>query len=268
MLAAIRGDEDIPEAAARVVLSLDGFHVLLRPGERPIGITADDDGHKGHWREASCGTVTFLDSDGGPLHTISSGWMPEHLKGTVKKWLSDAFRVIMEKRPDLTSVGAADGAKDNWSFLSGQEIVDFYHATTYLSKVSEHAVSKVDWYEEWRSVLLEEDEGVDSVLGAIGDLCNRSGGEGGIGNDLELLQRAPRPDAVCGSETPWPTDWIGPCGGRQQDPCRRADEEVGNALEHGRWSSHTGYSLVDQIGSFRPIMGIYGGRIEEEGSCQ
>lgn len=41
----------------------------------------------------------------------------------------------------------------------GEEIVDFYHATTYLSKASEHAVSKVDWYEEWRSVLLEEDNG-------------------------------------------------------------------------------------------------------------
>ena len=112
----------------------------------------------------------------------------------------------MEKHPDLTSVGTADGAKDNWSFLSGQEvaaeIVDFYHATTYLSKASEHAVSKVDWSEEWHSVLLEEDKGVDSVLGAIWDLCNRSGGKGVIGDDLEFLQRAPRPDAVCGSETP------------------------------------------------------------------
>ena len=180
-LADIRDDEDIPEGAESVVLSLDGVYVLLRPGEHPIGITGDD-GHKGNWREASCGTVTFLDGDGEPLHTISSGWMPEHLKGTLKKWLSDEFNVIMEKRPDLTSVGAADGAKDNWTFLSGQEvdeeIVDFYHATTYLSKVSEHAVSKDEWYGKWRTILLEEDNGVDRVLGAIRGLCNRAGDEG------------------------------------------------------------------------------------------
>ncbi|MCY4184286.1 MAG: hypothetical protein OXC82_13155 [Rhodobacteraceae bacterium] len=181
-LADIRGNEDIPEDAASVVLSLDGVDVLLRPGENPIGITGDDDTeHKGNWREASCGTMTFLDGRGEPLHTTGSGWMPEHLKETLKKWLSDGFKVIMTKRPDLTSVGAADSAKDNRSFLSGQEvteeIVDFHHATTHLSKASGHAASKEDWYGEWRSVLLEEDNGVDRVLGAIEDIWNRSGDE-------------------------------------------------------------------------------------------
>ena len=50
----------------------------------------------------------------------------------MRTWLSDGFKVIMEKRPDLTSVGAADGAKDSRMFLSGQEvdgeIVDCHHA--------------------------------------------------------------------------------------------------------------------------------------------
>ena len=179
----IRIGEDIPESASSVVLSLDGVYVLLRPGEHPIGIAGDDDdGRKGNWREASCGTVTFLDGDGDPLHTISSGWMPEHLKGTLKKWLSDEFEAIMRKRPDLTSVGAADGARDNWSFLSGlevtEEIVDFYHATTYLSDASEHAASKDSWYGKWRSILLEEDNGVDRVIGAIRGLYNRARDEG------------------------------------------------------------------------------------------
>ena len=178
-LADIRCNEDIPGGAASVVLSLDGVYVLLRPGERPIDITGeDDDGCKGNWREASCGTVTFLDSEGEPLHTISSGWMPEHLKETLKTWLSDAFEAIMKKRPDLISVGAADGAKDNWTFLSGQEvneeIVDFSHATTSLSEASAHASSKDVWYGKWRSILLEEDNGVDRVLGAIRGLRNRA----------------------------------------------------------------------------------------------
>ena len=88
----------------------------------------------------------------------------------------------MRKRPDLTSVGAADGARDNGSFLSGlevdEEIVDFYHATTYLSAASEHAASKDAWYGKWRSILLEEDNGVDRVIGAIRGLYNRACDEG------------------------------------------------------------------------------------------
>ena len=180
-LSDIRRNADIPEGASSVVLSLDGVYVLLRPGEHPIGMTVDD-GHKSNWREASCGTVTFLGDEVAPLHTISSGWMPEHLKGTLKIWLSDAFEAIMRKRPDLTSVGAADGARDNGSFLSGlevdEEIVDFYHATTYLSAASEHAASKDAWYGKWRSILLEEDNGVDRVIGAIRGLYNRACDEG------------------------------------------------------------------------------------------
>ena len=132
--------------------------------------------------EASCWTVTFLDGDVEPLHTISSGWMPEHLKGTLKQWLTDEFETIMRKHPDLTSVGVADGAGDNWTFLSGRildaEIVDFYHATAYLAKASEHAASKDGWYVKWRRILLEDDNGVDRVPNAIRSLRNRSSDKG------------------------------------------------------------------------------------------
>ena len=50
------------------------------------------------------------------------------------------------------SIGVADGAKDNRSFLSGQEvdgeIAGFHHATNHPSKASEHAASKDGWYGE------------------------------------------------------------------------------------------------------------------------
>ena len=86
--------------------------------------------------------------------------MPEHLEETLRTWLSDGFKVIMEKRPDLTRVGA----KDSRMFLSGQEvdgeIVDCHHATAHLPETSGHAASKDGWYGKWRRILLEEDNGV------------------------------------------------------------------------------------------------------------
>lgn len=179
-LAGIRAEEDIPEGATS--LALDGVYVLLRPGEKPIGITDDKDCKRiCNWREASCGTITFLDNEGKPLHTISSGWMPEHKKLTLKRWMGAEFEEIMRKRPDLTSVGVADGAKDNWTFLSGQvvdeEVIDFYHATTYLLEASVHASSKDEWYAKWCSILLEKDNGVDRVLGAIWEHMEQAVGE-------------------------------------------------------------------------------------------
>ena len=59
--------------------------------------------------------VTFPGGDGETLHATGPGWMPERLEETLRKWLSDGFKVIMEKRPDLTSADA----KDSRMFLSG-----------------------------------------------------------------------------------------------------------------------------------------------------
>jgi len=83
----------------------------------------------------------------------------------------------MEKRPDLTRVGA----KDSRMFLSGQEvdgeIVDCHHATAHLSETSGRAASKDGWHGKWRRILLEEDNGVDRVPGAIRGLRKRAGDE-------------------------------------------------------------------------------------------
>ena len=46
----------------------------------------------------------------------------------------------------------ADGAKDNWSFLSkhtGHQILDFFHASEYVTKVSEAVYNNKERRSEW-----------------------------------------------------------------------------------------------------------------------
>ena len=59
--------------------------------------------------------------------------MPEVKKATLKVTLSKEVNSCLAERPDLKVVKVADGAKDNWTFLSGElpdgeEVIDFYHA--------------------------------------------------------------------------------------------------------------------------------------------
>ena len=46
--------------------------------------------------------------------------MPEVKKATLKVTLSKEVNSCLAERPDLKVVKVADGAKDNWTFLSGE----------------------------------------------------------------------------------------------------------------------------------------------------
>lgn len=174
----IRAEEEIPEGATQVSVSLDGVKVHLRKGEYPIGIDPAKDKSVTNWRDAACGTVSFHDREGNTLRTISSGRMPEKKKWTLKRWLKNEFEPIKEARPDLTLVGIADGADDNWEYLDAMmpdvQVLDFYHATVHLAKASEHAVSKDKWFRNWRHILRHEPGGVERVIRAVRGLHERS----------------------------------------------------------------------------------------------
>ena len=63
--------------------------------------------------------------------------MPEKKKPTLKAMLKAELTAILCARPELKIVKIADGAIDNWTFLSeelprGYEIVDFFHAAEHL----------------------------------------------------------------------------------------------------------------------------------------
>ena len=172
----IRAGEEIPAEAASVSVSLDGAMVLLRPGEGPGG-----DGPDRNWREAACGTLSFHDAKGVRLSTISSGRMPQGGKIDLKRWLAQECSHVLRRRPDLTVLAIADGAADNWTFLSGlmpdAEAVDFFHAVGHLATASEHAASPGAWFRRWRQVLRDEPDGVIRVIRAIRGLRERAGNE-------------------------------------------------------------------------------------------
>ncbi len=108
-LAAIREDADIPAETASHAVSLDGVMVPLR----------GEEGHKTiDWREASCATVSFHDSDGKRLRTIRHSRMPQSGKLDLKRWLAAEKTHNCGRRADLKLVAIADGAPDKLA-LSG-----------------------------------------------------------------------------------------------------------------------------------------------------
>ena len=123
-----------------VTVGLDGTCMLL---------TGDG------WREAMVGTVSLYDREGQRMHTIQLGEVPEYGKQRFLDRLDLELERVKSLYPSATCVGIADGAPDNWSFLktrTDKQILDFYHATSYLGKAANvmypkksEACSKAEW---------------------------------------------------------------------------------------------------------------------------
>lgn len=94
------------------------------------------------YREGMVGTLTLYDKYGDRLYTTYVAASPEYGKG---RFFERFEHEIMKQKalyPNAQTVGIADGAKDNWSFLvkhTSKQILDFWHATEYLAEAS-HAV--------------------------------------------------------------------------------------------------------------------------------
>ncbi len=182
--AVLRSQEQVPEEAVTVAASLDGVLVPMKDGKRKEKrAQAEKDGKKksgtAGYSEASCGTVSFYDKEGELLSTVRMGRMPEKKKLTLKSMLVDEVQKVLDERPDLQFIKMADGAKDNWSFLSdpeilpeGEEVVDFYHVSEHLLVAFRAAYgeknpkAKAQW-EKWRHILRHEEGGVEQVIRAL-----------------------------------------------------------------------------------------------------
>jgi hypothetical protein len=113
------------EAVATVAFSLDGTCILMR---------------KEGYREAMAGTISLYNKSGERLHTIYLGASPEYGKQKFLDRLEREIYSVKLQCPDAKYVGIADGAKTNWEFLekhTSYQILDFYHATEYLTDVAD-----------------------------------------------------------------------------------------------------------------------------------
>jgi hypothetical protein len=180
----IRVGETVPAGAVSVAASLDGVLVPMKDGKRQQKkARARKDGKKGGgpagYKEAACATLAFYDADGERIGaTRYLGRMPESKKATLKAMLEDELVAVLDQRPDLTCVGLADGAKDNWSFLvkllppGSVEALDFYHASEHLKEALDHAHGKgsarsSSEYERLKVLLRDEHGGVNKVINAL-----------------------------------------------------------------------------------------------------
>jgi hypothetical protein len=186
--ATLRQQEAIPTEAVAMAVSLDGVMAPMKDGERhakrqraraqgqlPSGPAG--------YQEVGCATVSYYDRNGVRLCTRRMARMPEANKATLKRQLTAEVMGALIQRPHLRVVKVADGAPDNWSYLSevlpvGQEVLDFYHAAEHLGAAlgaayGEGTSKYQERLETLSAVLRDAPEGVDTVMGALGRLRTR-----------------------------------------------------------------------------------------------
>lgn len=180
--ATVRGAAvDVPHAARAVVVSLDGVMAPMR-----------DAG--GGYREAGCATLSLVDGEGKRLASVRMGRMPEAHKVSLKTMVAAEVEAVLAQRPDLSVVKIADGAKDNWTFLTcalpaGVELLDFYHGAEKLKDALDAAYG-VDsptatvQFEKLRHRLRHEVDGVERVIRALVHLRSKQPGNERIGQAL------------------------------------------------------------------------------------
>lgn len=92
----------------------------------------------------------------------------------LKRMLTQECQAVLDIRPDLQGVKLADGAKDNWHYLStafpvGIEWVDFFHSAQHLESAitaaygQDSALTEAD-LDKYRRMLKEESTGVAKVI--------------------------------------------------------------------------------------------------------
>lgn len=151
--------KDISDAVALVLLGKEEKWNYLPPVPsecvKTIGLGLDgtclymsEDG----WRQAMVGTIAFFDNSGERLDTIYLAAAPEYGKDVFIRRMENEIKRIKELYPDADCIGVADGAKDNWSFLVNHtkcQILDFFHAAEYVTKVADVIFRDKEKREKW-----------------------------------------------------------------------------------------------------------------------
>lgn len=178
----LRAQETAVAGAAVLAVSLDGVMAPMKDGQREARREQSRQEGKqtrgpSGYREVGCGSVSVYDVAGKRLRTMRNARMPESKKRTLKRQLVAEVENAFRQQPNLRLVKVADGARDNWDFLSkdlppGVEVVDFFHAAEHLGRAFDHIYGEASLkaragFAEYRHVLLEADDGVAKVIRAL-----------------------------------------------------------------------------------------------------
>lgn len=135
---------------------------------------------EGGYRQAMVGTIALYDKDGERQHTTYIAAAPEYGKEKFKERLSREIERTKQLYSNALYIGIADGAHDNWEFLeryTTQQTLDFYHATEYLTKVSESifssAVEKKNWLDDRCHQLKHTIGAAKNILAEMMDFKNK-----------------------------------------------------------------------------------------------
>ena len=121
-----------PSTFQSLLVGLDGTGLLL-----------GEDG----WRQTMVGTLARFDAAGERLHPLYGAATPEYGKATFLGRLERELARVKAAYPEVTDLGLADGAEDNWRFLTPHtavQRVDFYHASSYLPAVAGAAFPRAE----------------------------------------------------------------------------------------------------------------------------
>jgi hypothetical protein len=121
---------------------------LLDEPVKAIGISLDgayiptvDEGY----REGMTGTISLYDGGGERQYTVYVAAAPEYGKETFFERFEREITRVKARYPEAQTIGIADGAKNNWPFLeqhTSSHLLDFWHASEYLSEASHALFSK------------------------------------------------------------------------------------------------------------------------------
>ena len=207
--AALREGLVIPEGTASIAVSLDGVLAPIDGGNSPTKVRADaaaegrlSKGPAGY-RETGCATVSFCDAKGELIGAVRMARAPESKKTTLKEMLTAEVRAVLNARPDLKLVKVADGANDNWQYLSssalpaGEEAIDFFHASEHLHAAIAAAYGDGTHetqfrYATLRDTLRDERGGNDKVIRALKHLATKHPQRKVIAQELAYFRKNKR----------------------------------------------------------------------------
>lgn len=104
------------------------------------------------YRETMVGTIAFYDKDCERINTIYLAAAPEYGKHDFLSRYETELDKVKKIYLNVTYVGIADGAKENWKFLeiyTDVQILDYYHASEYLTSVSHSIFKSEDKRKGW-----------------------------------------------------------------------------------------------------------------------